>query len=83
MLCFKESTMEEEYYEEVPTDEYEEDITIGDITLIVGVVLLGCLVLAFVFALIKHTFKNVHLKIGNKIELGVETKDDKEISKRI
>lgn len=73
--------MEEEYYEEVPT-EYEEEITTGDVALIIGIVLLGCLVLVFVFTLIKHTFKNVHLKIGNKIELGVETKDDKNVSKR-
>jgi hypothetical protein len=28
---------------------------------------------------VKRTFKNVHLKIGNKIELGVETKDDKNV----
>lgn len=75
--------MEEEYYEEVPTDEYEEEeITVGDITLIVGGVLLICLVFVLVMTVIKRTFKNVHLKLGNKIELGVETKDDKDVSKR-
>lgn len=73
--------MEEEYYEEVPT-EYEEEITIGDISLIVGCVVLACLVFVLVMTVIKRTFKNVHLKIGNKIELGVETKDDKSVSKR-
>lgn len=72
----------EEYYEEVPTDEYEEDITAGDIMLVVGIVVLACLVFALVMTIIKKTFKNVHLKIGNKIELGVETKDDKDVSKR-
>ena len=66
-----------EEYEEVSTEYYDDDITIGDIALMVGIVLLVCLVIAFVFTLIKRTFKNVHLKIGNKIELGVETKDEK------
>ena len=81
MLCFKESTMEEEYYEEVPTeyDYEEEEITSGDIALIVGGVVLICLVFVLVMTVIKRTFKNVHLKIGNKIELGVETKDDKNV----
>ena len=73
--------MEEEYYEEIPTeyDYEEEEITVGDITLIVGGVLLICLVFVLVMTVIKRTFKNVHLKIGNKIELGVETKDDKNV----
>lgn len=73
--------MEEEYYEEVPTDEYEEDITISDVMLVVGIVVLACLVFALVMGIIKKTFKNVHLKVGNKFELGVETKDDKNVSK--
>lgn len=75
--------MEEEYYE-VPTeyDYEEEEITAGDITLIIGLVVLACLVFALVMTIIKRTFKNVHLKIGNKIELGVETKDDMDVSKR-
>lgn len=73
--------MEEEYYEEVPTeyDYEEEEITSGDIALIVGGVVLICLVFALVMTMIKKTFKNIHLKIGNKIELGVETKDDKNV----
>ncbi len=71
--------MEEEYYEEVPTDEYEEDITIGDVILVMGIVVLACLVFALVMGIIKKTFKNVHLKVGNKFELGVETKDDKNV----
>lgn len=73
--------MEEEYYEEVPTEyDYEEgEITACDITLIVGGVVLACLVFALVMGIIKKTFKNVHLKVGNKFELGVETKDDKNV----
>ena len=75
--------MEEEYYE-VPTeyDYEEEEITAGDITLILGGIVLICLIFVLVMTVIKRTFKNVHLKIGNKIELGVETKDDKNVSKR-
>lgn len=72
----------EEYYEEVPTEYEEEEITFGDIALIVGGIILICLVFVFVMTVIKRTFKNVHLKIGNKIELGVETKDDSNVSKR-
>lgn len=72
---------DEEYetYEEVPTEEdyYEdEDITGGDIACIVGIGICVCIFLAFVFGLIKKTFKNVHLKVGNKFEIGVETKED-------
>jgi len=75
--------MEEEYYEEVSTEEYEdEDITSDDMAFIVGGIILVCLIFTFVMVMIKKTFKNVHLKIGNKFELGVETKDDKDISKR-
>ena len=66
--------MEEyEYYEEVETDE---DITFGDIALIGGLAIDGCLIVAFICFIIRKTFKNVHLKIGNKIEVGMETKED-------
>lgn len=68
--------MEEEYYEEVPDGEYyEEEITAGDVALVVGIVLAGCLTIALIFTLIRRTFKNVHLKIGDKIEIGMETKE--------
>lgn len=69
--------MEEEYYEEVPDEEYyeEEEITAGDVALVVGIVLAGCLTIALIFTLIRRTFKNVHLKIGDKIEIGMETKE--------
>ena len=58
--------MEEEYYEEVET-ETDEDLTAGDVFLGIGIVLAGCLVAALIFALIRRTFKNVHLKIGDKM----------------
>ena len=58
--------MEEEYHEEVET-ETDEDLTAGDVFLGVGIVLAGCLVAALIFTLIRRTFKNVHLKIGDKM----------------
>jgi len=59
-------------YEEVET----EDLTSGDVAFIaVGIVGI-CLVVAFIAHIIKKTFKNVHLKLGDKIEIGVETKED-------
>ena len=74
--------MEEEYYEEVPTEYEEGEITAGDIALVIGLAVIVCLMFVLVMTVIKRTFKNVHLKIGNKIELGVETKDDSNVSKR-
>ena len=58
--------MEEEYYE-VPTEYEDEEVTGSDIVLIVGIVLLTCLVFALVMTIIKKTFKNFHLKVGDKI----------------
>lgn len=66
--------MEEEYYEEVET-ETDEDLTAGDVFLGIGIVLAGCLVAVLIFTVIRRIFKNVHLKIGDKIEIGVETKE--------
>lgn len=66
--------MEEEYYE-VPAEYEDEEITGGDIALIVGSVVLGCLVMALVMTLIRKTFRNFHLKIGDKVEIGMETKE--------
>lgn len=62
-----------EEYEEIPDDE---DFTAGDFAFVGGTVLLGCAVVAFVTLVIKKTFKNIHLKIGNKIEIGIETKEE-------
>jgi hypothetical protein len=66
--------MEEEYYE-VPAEYEDEEVTAGDIALIVGGVVLGCLVMALVMTLIRKTFRNFHLKIGDKVEIGMETKE--------
>ena len=62
-----------EEYEEVET----EDLTGSDVVFVGSAILVACVVIAFLARLIKKTFKNVHLKIGDKIEVGVETKEDK------
>lgn len=61
-----------EEYEEVET----EDFTPGDYVFIGSGIIVGCLIIAFIFKQIRKTFKNVHLKIGDKIEVGVETKEN-------
>lgn len=64
----------EEYYEEVPS-EYDDEITASDVAFIVGAAVLLCIVLALVMRTIRKTFKNFHVKIGDKIEIGAETKE--------
>lgn len=58
-----------EEYEEVN----EDDLTAGDVVFIGCSVFVGCFVIAFILKQIKKTFKNVHIKVGNKLELGLET----------
>ena len=68
-------TEDEEYYVEVPTeeDDYEEydEVSFEDIALITFLVILGCAVFAFVIKTISKHLKNVNLKIGDKIQIGV------------
>lgn len=64
-------------YEEIETDYYEgEDFTVSDGLFLAGLVIAGCAVIAFVLRSIRKTFKNVHLKIGDKVEIGIETKEN-------
>ena len=59
-----------EEYEEVDTD-----LTVNDYVFIgVGAISI-CLIIAFVFHLIRKTFKNVKFKVGDKINVDIETKD--------
>lgn len=68
---------EYEEYEEIETDYYdEEDFTVSDGLFLAGLVIAGCAVIAFVLRSIRKTFKNVHLKIGDKVEIGIETKSN-------
>jgi len=62
-----------EEYEEVET----EDFTVDDIAVTAGLIVSACIVIAFIAHIIRKTFKNVHLKLGDKIEIGVETKEEK------
>lgn len=71
-------------YAEVSTENegYNEDFTFGDIMFITVTILIGCFIIGFIFRQIKSTFKNVHLKVGNKFEVGVETKEDNPSDKK-
>lgn len=71
-----------EEYEEVDTESYDEDLTGSDVVFLGSVCLGGCVVLTFLMCLIKRTFKNVHVKVGNKLEIGVETKDSGRADKK-
>jgi len=64
-----------EEYEVIPTENYSEDLTFGDVALLSVLGFIACVVICFLFKQIKSTFKNVHLKFG-KLELGVETKEE-------
>lgn len=70
-----------EEYAVVQTESYaDEDLTFGDVALLTSLGFIACVVVCFLFKQIKATFKNIHLKVG-KVELGVETKEDKKDEK--
>lgn len=68
-----------ETYTEVPTeddyDDYEDGILDSDFVYYGFFAILGCAVFAFVVRTISKHLKNMHLKVGSKIEIGVESKD--------
>lgn len=64
-----------EEYEEVET-EYD-DLSTEDVVFIGGGIIVLCFAFAFIMKTLKKNIKNMHLKIGDKIEVGVETKEDK------
>ena len=65
---------ETEEYVEVST-EYEEDFTVSDYVFIGFLTLIGLLIITIVLKQVRKTFKNIHLKVGDKIEVGVDTKE--------
>ena len=62
-------------YEEVETEDYVEDLSAGDCIFIGGGLLVTCFVFAFLMKTLKKNFKNMHVKIGDKIDIGIETKE--------
>ncbi len=69
--------MEEEYetYEEVET-ENTSSFTFEDGVFCLGGLIILCFIFSFTLKQVKSSFKNMHLKIGDKIEIGLETKED-------
>lgn len=72
---------DEEYVEEVSTGEdyYEDDddFTLGDAAFLGFFAIIVCAVFAFVVKTITKHIKNVNLKVGDKIQVGIESKDEK------
>ena len=76
--------MEDEEFEtyiEVPTEDdyedYEDDSILSDVALITFLAILGCAVFAFIVKTVSKHLKNVNLKVGNKIEIGIESREKK------
>lgn len=76
--------MEDEEFEtyiEVPTEDdyedYEDESILGDVALITFLAILGCAVFAFIVKTVSKHLKNVNLKVGNKIEIGIESREKK------
>lgn len=76
---------EEEYVEEVPTGEDyyedEDDFTLGDAAFLGFFAIIVCAVFAFVVKTITKHIKNVNLKVGDKIQVGIESKDNEKKKK--
>ncbi len=75
---------EDEYVEEVSTSEdyYEDDdFTLGDAAFLGFFAIIVCAVFAFVVKTITKHIKNVNLKVGDKIQVGIESKDNEKKKK--
>lgn len=78
-IDYNEDIDENEYYTVDNTEydpDYDASANIGDYMFIIALVLCACILFAFVMKHFKKTFKNINLKVGDKIQLGIETKDD-------
>ena len=77
--------MDQEEFQEVETDYdygYEEDFTASDFFLLAFVVIVVGLFVAFVCNQLKGTFKHLKFNIGDKVNIELETKEDKECQKK-
>lgn len=67
-----------EDYEDYEDYEYyeveDDDLTLSDYLFLGSGIIIFCGIIAFIFKQIRKTFKNVHVKLGDKVEVGVETK---------
>lgn len=78
-IDYSEDIDESEYYtvDNVEYDpDYDASAGVGEYMFIIALILVACVVFAFVLKHFRKTFKNINLKVGDKIQLGIETKDD-------
>lgn len=67
---------EDEDLETYSVEDEDDDWSLGDTVATGGIVLGAVLVFVIIMVVIKKTFKSFHIKIGNKVDIGLETKDD-------
>ena len=67
-----------ETYEEVPSEEDYDDeyFSFNDAAFVCFMAIIVCAIFAFVIRTISKHLKNINLKVGNKIEIGIESKDN-------
>lgn len=71
----------ETYTEDSQEDDYDDsDFSLNDAAFIGFIAIIVCAIFAFAIRTISKHLKNVNLKVGNKFELGIESKD-KEVKK--
>lgn len=77
----------EETYVEVPSeddyDDYEDDFSFNDAACIVFLAIVVCAIFVFVIKTISKHLKNINFKVGNKIEIGIESKDNSKSDKDV
>jgi hypothetical protein len=64
------TTTAEVVTESVPSDD---SLTLSDFGVLTGLVIVFCAGVAFLLRTIDRHIKNIKLKVGNKLELGLET----------
>ena len=71
----------ETYIEDSQEEDYDDsDFSLNDAAFVGFTAIIVCAIFAFVIKTISKHLKNVNLKVGNKLEIGIESKD-KEVKK--
>lgn len=71
----------ETYTEDSQGDDYEDsDFSLNDAAFVGFMAIVVCAIFAFAIRTISKHLKNINLKVGNKFEIGIESKD-KEVKK--